>query len=225
MSVLRIGRVSDLIELHRGYDEYGKRSYIIEERMPECFVVGPSKYGVGIFSTRQFKAGDYIRTASSIRIPDEPGKIVLISIDDNRNTVFELDVTIHTVRLTNPDSESHIRELYGIESMVNHSCNPNTYSINEEQIDSKLSRYSTYALRDINVGDEITCDYNTFEWDCKDKNINVCMCGASWCNGRIWGMKYVTDIDYPRRLRDTAVEELVGACESKLNEIGVNIDK
>lgn len=59
----------------------------------------------------------------------------------------------------------------------------------------------------MNPGDEITCDYNLFEYDCKGKEIEVCQCGAANCIGQIRGFKYLTTDEKKKRL--TNVDESV----------------
>jgi hypothetical protein len=56
---------------------------------------------------------------------------------------------------------------------VNHSCQPNTY------MNVRYSRVEFYALRDIQRGEELTCNYGETHHDGKLK----CRCGAENCKG------------------------------------------
>jgi len=44
-------------------------------------------------------------------------------------------------------------------------------------------------MRDINVGDEVTCDYALFDYHCNGHEIEVCACGAANCRGKMMGFK------------------------------------
>lgn len=65
--------------------------------------------------------------------------------------------------------------------------------------------YQAIALRDIDVGDEITCDYALFDYDCKGHTIEVCACGSTNCRGKMMGFQgkashlcaEITDITSP----------------------------
>lgn len=58
---------------------------------------------------------------------------------------------------------------------INHSCNPNTFMRN-------LNNYvEFYALTNIKIGAELTCDYGPTHHDGKIK----CKCGAENCKGRL----------------------------------------
>jgi hypothetical protein len=51
---------------------------------------------------------------------------------------------------------------------MNHSCDPTTISV--DPIDEENGgSYGTEALRDIVPGEELTADYDLFEWDNRDK--------------------------------------------------------
>jgi hypothetical protein len=69
-------------------------------------------------------------------------------------------------------------------------------------------------------GEEITCDYDLFEWDARDKGISKCECGAPNCRGAALGFKFlpfdlqcemignataecVLEVGKPHRLRHT----------------------
>lgn len=62
---------------------------------------------------------------------------------------------------------------------INHSCAPNAGLID-------IRTFS--ALRDIEAGEEITCDYGTFETEA-GWNLS-CSCGAPCCRGTITGKDY-----------------------------------
>jgi hypothetical protein len=49
--------------------------------------------------------------------------------------------------------------------------------------------YQAIALRDIDVGDEVTCDYTLFDYYCDGHKIEVCACGSTKCRGKMVGFQ------------------------------------
>ena len=49
--------------------------------------------------------------------------------------------------------------------------------------------YQAIALRDIDVGDEVTCDYALFDYYCDGHPIEVCACGSTKCRGKMMGFQ------------------------------------
>lgn len=156
---------------------------ILDLKRPEQFELKQTPYGLGMFVTRDIKKGEVVYHAKSILIPNKPGAVLL---RDGSEFFLELDVTTHSVLRHNGGQ----RELYAYDGFMNHSCDPSTTSMN---ISEDETEYDQVALRDLKKGDQITCDYETFEWDCKDKGINNCGCGALTCRKRIWGYKFIED--------------------------------
>lgn len=81
------------------------------------------------------------------------------------------------------------RLLYTNDSYINHSCDPNIIPVclKNEFV------FEALAIKDIEPGDEINCDYHTFEYDCRDKGIEKCACGEEKCIGKVIGFKFLTD--------------------------------
>jgi len=101
-----------------------------------------------------------------------------------------MDVLTHSIWRP----ESNQRELFALDGYMNHSCQPNTNSCgNKSFSDESGGCYTTVCIRDINVGDQITCDYDLIEWDCPDKGIDKCSCGSATCRGRVWGFKHLSE--------------------------------
>ncbi len=73
-----------------------------------------------------------------------------------------------------------------IDNYFNHSCNPN--------MRLRLSHhYDFQAIREIKVGEELTWNYLTTEYDLtKTKEDFFCRCGSRNCYGQIKGFKYLT---------------------------------
>lgn len=68
------------------------------------------------------------------------------------------------------------------ENFINHSCSPNA-RVNWEDL-------SLVASREISVGEEITFDYLTSDFDETDDHFN-CRCGAPVCRGVIRGFRHL----------------------------------
>ena len=70
---------------------------------------------------------------------------------------------------------------------MNHSCDPNSNShlIN----DNDPLHYKCVALKDIQTGEELNCNYNSFVFTMEGFD---CNCGAKNCYGKIEGFKNLT---------------------------------
>jgi len=167
--------------------------------VPEGLVVkrGPSGY-YGIYATKAFPKGSIIYRGRQITIPNILKDYeVMLEHADGTKLVLPSNTYTHTVQF----SESE-RWLYLFDGFTNHSCDPTTtcQSLSDEE-------YDTIALRDIKIGDEITSDYNLFEYDCRDKNIDECLCGSLNCVGRVAGFRHLS-LDQQRQ-RIHLVDETV----------------
>ncbi len=94
--------------------------------------------------------------------------------------------TRHSIQI---DENSHIEGTPESNAYLNHSCAPNTY------VDWK--GVFLRALRDIEPGKELTCNYLTTDWELHEKF--VCTCGAPNCYGELKGFKYLSP-EQQRRL-------------------------
>lgn len=128
-------------------------------------------------------------------VEDRPGKIPLKTSDGGE---YMLDVQTHTVK----QWDDNMRQLYAFDSFMNHSCDPTSESILLSK-DSAEQVYHQVAIKDMAPGDEVTCDYSLFEYDCPDKAIYQCACGSEACLGTVLGFKYLTDAEKLNRLPKT----------------------
>lgn len=75
---------------------------------------------------------------------------------------------------------------------MNHSCDPNTTSsIARVTSESHKFEFDQIAFKDINIGDEITCNYLLFDYTC-DGHSFECKCGSENCYRNINGFKNCT---------------------------------
>jgi SET domain-containing protein len=114
-----------------------------------------------VFAARDIAAGESLLKAWGPRLPQR-----------SRHTM-QVDVDTHIM----PD---------GVMVLVRHSCEPNCGVLvraNDREIEVR-------ALRPIAAGEEVTFDYNTFEYEI-DHGGGACQCGAAKCRGRVPGYKHV----------------------------------
>lgn len=154
---------------------------IINEVVPQGVVLKKCDCGYGVFATQPFKAGEIVYK-HHYKVISEQEEYFKLRIEQGD---FELNVTTHSVGLGDG-----ARALYIFDSFMNHSCDPNTYSFNDDEM-IKNCEYLQIATKDINIGDEITCDYNLFDYDCSDKNITNCYCKSPNCRKEIKGFKWL----------------------------------
>ena len=88
--------------------------------------------------------------------------------------------TQHTIQL---DATRHVvADADDLWQFMNHGCEPN--------VSIDVTRRQMVAIRDIALGEELTFNYNTTEWDMISPF--DCACGAESCVGRIRGFRYLS---------------------------------
>jgi SET domain-containing protein len=125
--------------------------------------------GKGLVATGLIRAGEVVSRLD----PDQP--MVAISElltwpDERRETYF-----VHAYQC----SATHYVAENGIDKHMNHSCDPNTWWIDNDTM---------VARRDIQPGDEITYDYATTEIALDFEM--TCLCGTEACRGLITNRDY-----------------------------------
>lgn len=135
-------------------------------------------FGLGLFAVRPFRRGEVIYRAEEFEIPDDDRVYrATVLIEDE---AVQVDITsTHTVRYNG----HRTFDIPGC--FMNHSCDPSSVSRDTISSDGSVS-YEQVALRDLVPGDEITCNYVLFDWDC-DGHRFQCSCGAEGCLGFIGG--------------------------------------
>lgn len=157
----------------------------IHQYIPEGIEVRKAFYGFGLYATKSFKKGSVIYLGQQIIIPNMYKEFRLV-LDNQPGVEFILDTDTHSAQFSDTK-----RWLYLFDSFMNHSCDPTTiFQQSTEQRAQNI--YQTIALKDIVPDDEITCDYNLYEYDCHGKVIEQCMCSSSKCIGRIAGFRYLS---------------------------------
>lgn len=108
-----------------------------------AFKIGRSKTGLGLFAKRPFKAGEFVVEYTGTRIPN--------SIADKLPTKYLFEVDDQWTIDGSPRSN--------IARYINHSCSPNCES---DIVDGKII---ISAIRDIDVGEELSFDYGEEYFD------------------------------------------------------------
>lgn len=178
---------------------------IINDTVPSCIEIRSASTddkGISLFATKFFSRGETLYEGKQIIIPNKYKEFTLIT---DQGT-FSLNTETHSVQINETE-----RGLYLFDSFMNHSCNPSTIS---KSLD--LYRYQQVAFRDIHPGDEITCDYNLFEYDCGGKTIETCLCNDISCIKRVAGFRYLSKEHQQSRLEqmDSSVLEAMAADSS-----------
>ena len=115
--------------------------------------------GKGVFAARDFKKGEVIMVwDTSDQCTAE--ELKTLSQEDQNHTSY--------------GGKGKYILMQEPEKYVNHSCDPNTYVKNFQDI----------ALRDIKKGDEITTDYSL---NCIDDWELECQCGSPQCRKIVYG--------------------------------------
>ena len=98
------------------------------------------------------------------------------------------------------DGGKRIIDGYGVAAFVNHSCQPNCET---DQIRSKMW---VIALRDIEVGEELTYDYNLYDGE----DDAPCLCGSKRCRGSLYSAAHLRKLA-KKRAKAAAAASTVAA--------------
>jgi len=142
-----------------------------------------------------YEMADELYIPPDLKLVDTPdrGKIVLANqpIKEGELVIELMFQSIGRSDLTTRSAVQVWGELYydgqlsTIDDFFNHSCDPTTRLY--------LKRCDFYALRDLQIGEEITWNYHTTEYDLVTEEIDFdCKCGSDKCVGRVKGFKYLS---------------------------------
>lgn len=169
---------------------------VLRAEIPEGICLKKGLCGYGLYATKSFKSGQALYLNHYEAIDDVQREFKLIA----NNITYNLETITHACITNNKK-----RALYNFDAMFNHSCNPNTYSYSTSEM-SNNRQYYTVALRNIASGEELTCNYNLFEYDCSDKGIDNCNCQEDNCQKKIWGFKWLEFDEQIRLLKSFDVD-------------------
>lgn len=138
--------------------------------------------GLSLHVTTPVRAGEVIYRAHEITIADD-GRTYLIHVQVGDEVEDIVITSMHTVRYMG------VRTFDIPGCFMNHSCDPT--SVSRDVLDpstGKVIAYEQIATRNLYPGDEITCDYTLFDWDCDGHQFH-CHCGSDGCYGFIGGFR------------------------------------
>jgi len=130
--------------------------------------------GLGIFATRAYRAGERIRRINVVReiTPAAP-------LREDLGERFD--------HCSYPDGKV---VLFGLpDRHINHSCDPNAWELYEGDGSCLVAR------RNIEAGEEITCDYNV---NITNGTAWPCRCGAARCLGEVRGDFFLLPEEWQR---------------------------
>ncbi|WP_428264271.1 SET domain-containing protein [Haliangium sp.] len=144
-------------------------------------VVRSPIHGYGVITLRRFAAGDIIVY----------GDGVVYSEDDDFDDTYALLLHI-------PDEDSGepqlLLDLTDQTRWINHACDPNTEVDVSWDPDTRIATAWWVALRDIEVGEELTYDY-AFSAPLAEP----CACGSDSCRGIIVDLDEIDQVTGPNR--------------------------
>jgi hypothetical protein len=172
--------------------------------LPDGIAIGHGPFGRCLIATKDFGVGSlmYRGCALLVQAATDPtgiggcsggdlGEHMLHVYDATGGTCVEsfTMTTVHSVEdYAAPGKKGQRRQVYGFDSFMNHSCDPNCYCPLDSRGPDRMW-YDAVALRDIPAGDEVTCDYACFDYRCDGHEIPVCGCGAASCRGSMMGFR------------------------------------
>jgi len=124
------------------------------------------------------------KAAQCLRNDGQKGLFAIADVRKNEVLItYDGPIIDHATRYSiQIDDHKHIEGTEESNAFLNHSCAPNAY------VD--WSGVSLRALRDLQAGEEITCNYLTTDYELHEKFL--CTCGSPSCYGEIKGFKYLT---------------------------------
>jgi hypothetical protein len=130
------------------------------------YIAETLKYGLGIYAAKSFADHEIV-------ISDSSGNYYNGALSYDQVCSLDLDLSRDCFQI---DDDRFLLPSGSIDDLINHSCHPNA--------GIRLTRlgYDLIALRDINVGDEITYDYSTY---IESPERLSCRCGTWRCRKEI----------------------------------------
>jgi hypothetical protein len=155
----------------------------VKVTLPDSINIFKNQYGVALKSRKFIKKGTILYTGVYYEIPDD-------------NTIYTIyiktsdeEILILSEDKLNSVKENNVRSLYGFDGFMNHSCDPNTFSSQTRKTNKyNIFEYDQIAIKDIEIGDEINCNYLLFDYEC-DGHCFLCECGSKKCFKFISGFK------------------------------------
>ena len=125
------------------------------------------------------------------------------TFNNNNNNFNNNNTNDATLSVDDNTQHNDPRQVYGWDTFMTHSCNPNAYFPPVHKSNTEC-RYKAIALRDIYAGEEVTCDYATFDYSVAVSStssstsgveIEPCVCGSTNCRGKMVGFQDLSLIE------------------------------
>jgi hypothetical protein len=131
------------------------------------YIAETERCGFGIFAAKPFPSGQPI-------LVDEDGDYYRTSYSYAQVMAFGLDLVQHCFQI---DHDRYLLPHGSIDDLINHSCSPTA------GIRLTGKGYELLALRDVQVGEELTYDYSTYIANPRERL--SCCCGSASCRSEV----------------------------------------
>ena len=157
----------------------GRENVVIFEnlKLPDWLEIKKNKYGYGLFSLAKFQIGDIVYKYQEHQFFTDSDKITIRMYDGYKN----FDTLTH-INLTNDKMAFQF-----FDTFRNHSCDPNVFVY--DNIDNIENYTEAKAVKNIDIGDEITSDYGLCAYEVQYYSIQDCKCESAICRKNIEGFK------------------------------------
>ncbi len=113
------------------------------QRHPSVYIAESPIHGRGVFAAQPIAAGEVIEICPVLVLPEEDFELIHVT-------------ALHDYYFLWGEDEKQCGIVLGYGSIYNHSYEPNA----EYSPDYKANTLSIYCYKDIEIGDEITLNYN-----------------------------------------------------------------
>jgi hypothetical protein len=162
------------------FDKYTKT---IEVILPNSIKIIKNECGYSLISRQKISKNEIIYTGVYYVISNNDETYTLCIKTEDGDITFNDISNIHSVK-----QDEETRQLYTFDGFMNHSCNCNSVSSDGKSDGSNCFFYDQIAIKDINIGDEITCNYLHFDYEC-DGHSFECLCKSDNCIKFVNGFK------------------------------------
>ena len=173
--------------------------------VPDGIQITRTNYGWGMFATSSFEAGQLVYTGEFHEFVSDCDRQIRLVTNQGE---FVIALESHAVCMTPLASCGRIWRVYSFDSLINHSCDGNTY-ITDVRLVSGGGSFQAHAVRNIRAGEELTSDYDTFVYH-HPGLIAPCLCESSHCRGQLDGFA-VLPIETKLRLLHRVDESVLWA--------------
>ena len=164
--------------------------FTIEGKIPKGFIVKKSDIeGYGVFSENSYKEGDFLYEYR-YQIVDQ--KLItdryILKLEDHEGNVCSYFnyKDIHPGPIT-----EDLMAVYDFDGFINHKCGSesNAYDVRNQDDPTK---YKMYASRDIEAGEELSCNYLNLYYGLETKHsLMKCLCDSKICYGELYGFRFL----------------------------------